>query len=63
MFKTSVADPRIICWGVDEAFNHIFKGYGRVFLPKIYTKFFLRGAAAHLFQRVGPPLQDICGIR
>ncbi|MFS7956242.1 putative EF-hand domain-containing protein [Helianthus anomalus] len=40
----------------DEVFNHIFKGCGRVFLPKIYTNFFSRGAAAHPDHSVGPPM-------
>ncbi|MFS7959461.1 hypothetical protein Hanom_Chr08g00691351 [Helianthus anomalus] len=34
----------------------IFSKGAAVFLPKIYTNFFSRGAAAHLGQRVGPPM-------
>ncbi|MFS8012817.1 hypothetical protein Hanom_Chr14g01325451 [Helianthus anomalus] len=56
-YYASVTDPRIICWGADEVFNHILKRCSQVFLPKIYTNFlFSGGAAAHLGQIVGPPL-------
>ncbi|MFS8005474.1 hypothetical protein Hanom_Chr13g01237761 [Helianthus anomalus] len=48
---------KLFAGGTDEVFNHIFKGCGRVFLHKIYTKFFFsRGAAAHPDHYVGPPL-------
>ncbi|MFS8019682.1 hypothetical protein Hanom_Chr15g01406561 [Helianthus anomalus] len=50
---------KLFAMGADEVFNHIFKGYGRVFCLKYTLIFFSRGVAAHPDHYVGPPMVSL----
>ncbi|KAJ0552293.1 hypothetical protein HanOQP8_Chr08g0273331 [Helianthus annuus] len=54
--SVSCCAQKLFARGADEWFKHIFRGCGWVFLPKIYTIFFSRGAPTHPGLYLGPPL-------